>query len=77
MVLILPQSPHVRRVARNAVYLGFDVVLNILLVCAEVVIGLLRTQALCAPSNHLCLTIWASLIARRSLNAMIATASSA
>ena len=77
MVLILPQTPHVRRVGRNTVYLRFDVVLNIMLVCMELVIRLRRTQALCAPSNHRCLTMWASFIPGRSLYAIIATASSA
>ena len=67
MVLVLSQSLHVHCVVGDSVDLCFDVVLNIMLVCMELVIRLRRTQALCAPSNHLCLTMCASFIPGRSL----------
>ena len=40
MVLVLPQSPHMRRIVRDSVNLSLDVVLNIMLVCMEVVMRL-------------------------------------
>ena len=40
MVLVLPKSPHVRRIMRDSVDLSLDVVLNSMLVFMEVVMGL-------------------------------------